>query len=337
MRIYLVDNIESGHHKIYQEKLSDIDNTLIKNNIIQFDSIKDNFILAYIKRRAFIKQIKPKEGDIIHFLYLDTLYKCPFIDKSIGNKNNRYIGTLHWIPTNKLNKLLLKKISKKLEYIIVHSEFLKLKLIENGINNVICIDYPSFISYKQVNKSKSKKINISCLGGTRNDKGLDVLIDSFKYIDNEVKDIITFNICGKEQDIKYKDIRNEADKYNINIVLKNKFLSDEEYEAEIKKSDVILLPYKKIFSGNSGPMTDGIYMNKFILGPDEGNLGFLINKHSLGLTFEQENAKDLAAKISKLPSINLKMNHKYAEELSVDKFIDKHKAMYRDIEERMRK
>ena len=138
-------------------------------------------------------------------------------------------------------------------------------------------------------------------------------------------------------DVSYQLPREEADKYNINVILKNKFLSDEEYKEEIVNSDVILLPYKKIFSGNSGPMTDGIYTNKFILGPDEGNLGFLINKYSLGLTFEQENPKDLADKISKLLNINLKKNHKYADQLSVDKFIEKHKLIYKEIEERMSK
>lgn len=337
MNINLVDNSETGHHKIYQDTLCNIKNTKKNNFITDFSSIKKNPFKAFKERRNFIKKASYSENEIVHFLYLDSIYKCPFISNFINNRKNKYIGTLHWIPSDKLNKNLLKKISKKLEYIIVHSEYLKFKLLENGINNVICIDYPSFITNRYVEKNNNKMIMISCVGGTRNDKGLDILIDSFKYIDDEVKEKIIFNICGKEQDIKYKDIQNEADKYNINIILKNKFLSDEEYENEIKKSDVILLPYKKIFTGNSGPMTDGIYMNKFILGPNDGNLGYLINKYDLGLIFKQEDSKNLADKISNLVDINLKKNHKYAEELSVDKFIEKHKIIYTDIEEKMNK
>lgn len=332
MKIYLVDNSESGHHRIYQDTLNKIENTKKNNFILQFDSIKQNPIKALKKRKQFIEHVSSGKVNIIHFLYLDSLYKCPFIDKSIANKNYKYIGTLHWIPTNKLNKLLLKRISKKLEYIIVHSEFLKNKLLEDGIKNVIYIDYPSFITSKSIKKiNNNNKIIISCLGGTRADKGLDVLIDSFKYIHNEIKNKVVFNICGKEQDIKYEDIRNEANKYNINVILKNKFLSDEEYEGEIVKSDIILLPYKKIFSGNSGPMTDGIYLNKFIIGPNYGNLGYLIDKHNLGETFEIENPRSLAKTISNINNYDLLKKHKYAKELSVEEFLMKYKNIYDEL------
>ena len=337
MKVHLVDNSFTGHHFIYQNTLSKINNTKVYNEEIEFFSFKKNIIKAFKNRKKFIKQVSNKQGDIVHFLFLDSLYKCPFISTVINNRKNKYIGTLHWIPNNKINQILLRQISKKLEYIIVHSEFLKIKLNEIGINNAIDIDYPSFITSNldDLNQKKDNKIIISCLGGTRKDKGLDILINSFKYIKDEVKDKIIFNICGKEQDIKFEDIKIQADKYNINVILKNKFLSDEEYEEEIINSDVILLPYKKIFTGNSGPMTDGIYMNKFILGPDEGNLGFLIEKYSLGLTFKQENARDLAQKISKFPNINLKKNHEYAKKLSINKFIERYEEIYIQIKENM--
>lgn len=332
MNIYLVDNCDSGHHKIYQNTLCNIKKTKKNNFIIDFASIKQNPFKAFKQRKEFINKVSDTTDNIVHFLYLDSLYKCPFISKSINNKENKYIGTLHWIPNNKLSKKLLKSISKKLEYIIVHSEFLKLKLLEDGIDNVVCIDYPSFISNRQIDKNKNEKIIISCLGGTRNDKGLDVLIDSFEYIDDSIKDKIIFNICGKEEDIKYEDIKSQANKFNINVILKNKFLSDEEYEYEIFNSDIILLPYKKVFSGNSGPMTDGVYLHKFIIGPNFGNLGYLINKHDLGITFEIENPKSLGFSISNIKRENLKKQHDYAKQLNKEGFLKKHKELYNKIE-----
>lgn len=335
MKIYLVDNTESGHHKTYQEALNKIDNTIIKNQIINFTSVKKNIIMAFIERKKFIKNVSTNKKDIIHFLYLDSLYKCPFIAVTL-NRNNTYIGTLHWIPTNLFNQILLKNFSKNMKYIIVHSEYLKLQLLKLKITNVIVVDYPSFLECEANLDTENKfeeddSIKITCLGGTRYDKGLDILSNAFDYIKEDKKQHLIFNICGIEQDIKYSLIEESAKRNNINIILKNTFLTDEQYYKEINDSDVILVPYRKIFAGNSGPMTDGIYMRKFMVGPNYGNLGYLINTYKLGKTFEVENSYSLAKVISNLNKTNLKIENLYREKISLKEFIQKHKEIYSKV------
>lgn len=337
MKIYLVDNANDGHHKVYQDTLNKINNTQILNKIINFTDLKENFIKAYKERSTFLKYVNSKtnKGDIIHLLYIDSLYKCPLIDKKL-NRDKKYIGTLHWVPKDAFRQNLLKRFSKKIELIIVHSEFLEEELNKIGIKNVKTIEYPSFININNKNIKKDKelkdKIVISCLGGTRKDKGLDILSEAFKFIDSKCKEKIVFNICGIEQDIKYDDIMMSAKENNINVICKNKFLTEEEYEEEIYKTDVILLPYRKIFTGNSGPMTDGIYADKFILGPNNGNLGYLIKKYNLGSTFIQENCNDLAREIEKISQVEVKKTHKYKYELSIDKFNEKYTDIYNYLE-----
>lgn len=337
MKIYLVDNANDGHHKVYQDTLNKINNTQILNKIIKFTDLKENFIKAYKERSTFLKYVNSKtnKGDIIHLLYIDSLYKCPLIDKKL-NRDKKYIGTLHWVPKDAFRQNLLKRFSKKIELIIVHSEFLEEELNKIGIKNVKTIEYPSFININNKNIKKDKelkdKIVISCLGGTRKDKGLDILSEAFKFIDSKCKEKIVFNICGIEQDIKYDDIMMSAKENNINVICKNKFLTEEEYEEEIYKTDVILLPYRKIFTGNSGPMTDGIYADKFILGPNNGNLGYLIKKYNLGSTFIQENCNDLAREIEKISQVEVKKTHKYKYELSIDKFNEKYTDIYNYLE-----
>ena len=44
MKIYLVDNANDGHHKVYQDTLNKINNTQILNKIIKFTDLKENFI-----------------------------------------------------------------------------------------------------------------------------------------------------------------------------------------------------------------------------------------------------------------------------------------------------
>ena len=330
-KIYLCDNVNDGHHSVYQNSLaSGIQNTIILNKIMKCTDMKKNPFKGYKERKTIIDYINlnSESHSIVHFLYLDVLYKSPCISYLL-RKDRVYIGTLHWIPKDKLTILFLRKISKKLKYLIVHSEYLKRELEKLQIFNVICIDYPSFIDKKiKINKANSDKVIISCLGGTRLDKGLDILIDAFQYIEETVKDKIVFNICGIEQDIKYEDIISTAQQYGINIQTKNKYLSDLEYQTEIINSDIILLPYKKIFNGNSGPMTDGIYLGKFIIGPEEGNLGYLIKEHQLGKCFKQENPIDLARVISEIIDINLSISSTYKQEVDVNKFLNKHKQLY---------
>lgn len=336
MDILLVDNSNDGHHKIYQDTLNNIENTKILNNIMKFEDVSNNFYKAYIQRKNFLKKVDEeiKEKSIVHFLYLDSIYKCPFISKFLYENKNVYIATLHWIPQDFIRKVMLKKFAKKLKLIIVHSEYLKEKLNDIGIKNVICIDYPSFIEKSSclVEKNKNtEKINLVCLGGTRIDKGLDILCESFKYIDDISKDKLLFTIAGLEQSIKYEFIKKEAKKNNINIVVKNKFLTESEYVEEIRNASVILLPYRKVFSGNSGPMTDGVYLEKYILGPNYGNLGFLINKYNLGDTFNIEDPVDLGKKISEITEKNLVVKTEYSKKLDKDIFIFKHKEIYKEL------
>ena len=78
-------------------------------------------------------------------------------------------------------------------------------------------------------------------------------------------------------------------------------------------------------------MTDGIYANKFILGPNEGNLGFLINKYQLGDTFVQEDYKDLAKKISEINKLNLNKEHEYRDRLKSVNFLNLHAEIYNKI------
>ena len=146
-------------------------------------------------------------------------------------------------------------------------------------------------------------------------------------IDNQDFTIYYSNECPYVE-YEVNELTEYAKENNINVICKNKFLTEEEYEEEIYKTDVILLPYRKIFTGNSGPMTDGIYADKFILGPNNGNLGYLIKKYNLGSTFIQENCNDLAREIEKISQVEVKKTHKYKYELSIDKFNEKYTYIY---------
>ncbi|MGM9979710.1 MAG: glycosyltransferase [Clostridium sp.] len=334
MSIYLIDNNECtmyGHNYIYRETLNSIDKTTIIHKVEDFDNILRKPVSGYKQRKNYVKSLKIK--DVVHFLYVDTFYFVPSIFKELKKSGIKIIATLHWFPNKKLKEYLLKKSSKYIDVIVVHSEYIKNQLNEINIKNVEVVEYPAF-NVPQINLKKEinlDKINVLCLGTTRYDKGLDIARDSFEFLSNIAKEELIFTFAGKEADIKYDKILSEAKKYDVNLNIDNKELSNEEYWNYIKNCDIVLLPYRKIFTGNSGPMTDGIYANKFILGPDGGNLGYLIEKYDLGATFKQENPKELANVLNSLDLNKIIKEHKYKEKITVNNFINSYSKIYNKL------
>lgn len=344
-RVFLADNVFSGHHKIYQDTLLTIDKTSDCSIEMEFDP--DKFSLKYyLDRNRFIKEvislIKKQQYSgckILHLLYIDNLYINPFFPKL--TKDYKVIGTLHHYPQNEFKMNLLKMFSKKVNKIVVHSEYIKNKLLENEIKNVEVVHYPSFYDYgklpdKHLIKRKlglpEDKIIFSALGGTRYDKGLEILLESFNYISNDLKSRIILNIVGKEETFNKKFIDERIQKYSINARVHLGFVSDEEFMSNVLISDYIVLPYRKIFTGNSGPMTEAIKNMIPVLGPNYGNIGFLIENYNLGYTFTPEDPASIAETIINSIEKGKKcIKSNYRENISVEKFKNSYKNMYNEL------
>lgn len=328
----LIDFSRDGHHKIYQNNILKIKNTdlLVLENDLSFKKNKFNYFFE------IYKIINKEKNKNIHFLTLDYIYKYPLLKKI--NKKRLIIGTLHKEPDNFLKKLFLHNFSKKIDTIIVHSEFMEMALKKIGISNVEVITYPSFYNYSNYNRKKLRnvkkiedKIIISCLGGTRLDKGLDTLLNAFEYINKNLKKKIILNIAGKEEYFKKEYINEIANKFNINIIGNYKFLTNEEFIENILITDILVLPYKRFFSGNSGPMTEAIVNKIPCIAPRELEIGNMIEKYKLGLTFECENSENLAEIIEEMvKKLNDRNNveNRYLEELTIEKFINRHQEVY---------
>ncbi|MGL4861559.1 MAG: glycosyltransferase [Cetobacterium sp.] len=337
MKIKLCEIQETGHRKIYLETLLKIKKTekkIIKINICS--NIKK--IINYLKDRirlydSFFQNIEKK--DSIHFLNLDMFITVPFLKKQQVN----IIGTLHFIPSNKIKLFLLKNFSRKINLIIVHSDILKEKLMKIGIKNVEVVNYPSFYDYSfivskehLIKKFKlENKIILTALGGTRDDKGLDILLKSFEYLDDKLKEKIVLNIAGKEETFKKDFIAQKSKENKINIRGKYGFLTDEEFMENVLLTDIMVLPYRKKFGGNSGPMTEAIVNKIPCIAPKGLNIGDLTEKYNLGLTFECENPKSLAETIEKMILNKEKkefFTSNYHKKLTVENFLRSYEEIY---------
>ena len=331
-KIILVDPNEggiAGHNKKYRDAINAIEDTVIYSKVAKFPPMLRSPFNGYKSRMNYFNEIP--ESEVVCVLQIDSIYMTPPLFSMLRENHKHVVGVLHWFPRDKKRQLLFRISAKQLDMIVCHSEYIKQQLNKIGVYNVKVIEYPAFcdvnIDNLRKKDSEGKKV-FTCLGGSRKDKGPDVLAQSFRYIPEKYRSNIKIVIAGKQLDVPYSFIEKKAEESDIAIEFCDKRMTDEEYWQYIIDSDVILLPYKKIFTGNSGPMTDGVFLNKYILGPDEGNIGYLINKYNLGSTFEIENFRSLGEEIGATSQKNTDCNHSYRRRLSVERFIGSYQELF---------
>ena len=341
--IYLIEpNKDSnGHFTIYLKSLLNIKDTCALQLDVDIRKMAIN-VLSFCKYYfALRKQLKavPVGGGISHILYSDLYYKIPFVFSNLFRRN-KTIVTMHSFPNGKLKHFLMKNFCKRVDMVIVHSLFIKHQMEKLGLRNVVCIDYPSFYDYKNVlsrNELKKREnispsdIVLSALGGIRYDKGLDILLDSFRYIRDDIKKKIILNIAGIAGFLNEEQIRNICEKNGIRARLVIRSLSEHEFMENVEISDYMVMPYRSIMTGNSGPMTEAIVRQIPSIVPKGSNLGYIVENYNVGITFIQEDPKDLARVIEKCCRNKYICKPEYSQNLKESVFINKHRDIYQQV------
>ena len=340
--IYLIDPTKDvySHHIVYLNNLLKIKGTIALQLNVNTKKMKPNFLSVLRYYYALRKQLmEVPKGNIAHLLYSDIYYKIPFVSSWLLGRN-KTIVTMHSFPNGKFKHILLRNFCRRVEMVVVHSQFIKEQFEKIGINNVCCIDYPSFYDYSKLETKevlrnraaiKSSSIVFSALGGIRYDKGLDILLNAFKYINEDYKNRIILNVAGSEGFMTSGQIELLCKNLGINHRLTIRPLTDEEFLENVKISDYMVLPYRTNMTGNSGPMTEAIVNTIPSIVPKDSNLGYIAEEYRVGLTFQQENCKDLARCIMAACDNRYNCDEKYANKLSKESFIDAHRKLYKNI------
>lgn len=283
---------------------------------------------------SLAKKINP---DIIHILDGDTIMR--YFGMGLRKLDSwPVIITYHHFFEGKLRRLSYKMmLNGKNRMAIVHTSEIKRRLKEYDIVNVEHIEYPVFW-YKQISNCNPLECKtkldlpvdipiLGIIGATDRYKGTMVLLESIKYIKNEV--CIFF--AGKESDIKKEQIELYNTNPKVKIITRLKWLTQNEYIDCLVACDYIVLPYTKEFNGASGPLADGVVANKNIIGSDYGSLGKIITENKLGNVFEVDNSKMLAQLINKATKKSGQKEVEYLnykEKLKPDNFYEKYKKVY---------
>ncbi len=349
MKLVLVDTSITGHHVPYLQALSHLgDETLailpgelsslsIPQRVCPFPRGSKRKLSDFLKWTKAVRELVDQEKpDIVHFLMGDDFYR--FFGAGLGLfARYKVVVTLHWMRNGFAGRLSTKAIAWHSDSVVVHSEYIQQKLSSYGIGNAVHIEYPQFgTSFYPMEEARAywqleQDIPvIACIGGTRHDKGLDILLEAL----GKVKKPFQLLVAGKAIHISEDYIREHTQSYSDCVHLHMRFLTDVELASAVCAADVIALPYRRKFDGASGPLGDGVVHSKLIVGPDHGNLGDAIRRNHLGYTFETENVDSLAEVLNRVLGENWEPDEqyrKYQEMLDPARFQQRYHALYRKL------
>lgn len=352
MRILYIDISLRGHRMMYLNTLVELSSECVallpersskipcKQILMKSKYDKKRNLNNYIRWISEIKSIvKTEKIDLVHFLCGDALYK--FFGLYLGSIPVKTIVTYHHIQFSKLRNVSLNRIFNKTDMGVVHTNHLKESLNFIGISNTTKIEYPFFGDKIEINSLYAKKaIGLPCnkpcivvLGGTQKYKGLDILLQALKKVEYPFYLYIT----GVERDITLNYIKREISVYSDSVSYYMKRLSDAEYRMALAATDYIVLPYRFEFDGASGPMVEGVWNRKYIIGAEHGSMGSIIKKYNLGRTFKTEDSDDLAKVLNEVLSKKETLSTEaeiFRKHLSVDYFLESYSKLYKDIGER---
>lgn len=295
---YITSNLDEDKKKLLE------DNNIIIKETNSKEAITIMRQINYFKEIIFtLRYCLKKKIDKLLIIHFDK-YIIQFILLQIifNLFNIKVIATLHWFPNNRIKKILIKFFDEN-NIIIVHTDDVKQKLGNIGVKNVKKINYPVFINNNEDKIEAAKcintdlnKINILYFGGTREDKGIDILLDSLIFVKSKNK--IRLIIAGKEEYFKENFILSKLKEIKgLEYKLDLKYITDEMVSKYFYSAHLVVLPYRKIFNGESGIITEALNCGIPVIAPDI--IHFREKIGECGFVYKCENCKELAFSIDK--------------------------------------
>lgn len=155
---------------------------------------------------------------------------------------------------------------------------------------------------KRLNISPDKK-NILFFGFIRDYKGLDILIEAMKSLDDSYRLIIAGECYGS-----FEKYQKQIDENNLSekIIPHIRYIEEKEIPAFFSASDVCILPYRS--ATQSGIVGIAYHFDLPVIATAVGGLAEMIEGNSTGLIVHSPKASDIASTIQSYFKDNLKQN-----------------------------
>lgn len=300
---------------------------------LKFYSFYNNLFSSKLKLVSGIRWITGSLKSIIHarfsnisffhfhifYINILVLFNILLVKILFG----KVVVTIHDVHSfsNQVRINFAKKIFYALtDLILTHNNFSKkeiTKIVSKNLN-IHIVPHGNYLPFikKEKDKSKSKiKLNlpenkkiILFFGLIKEVKGLEVLLKSLKKVVEQHKDIRLL-IAGKiwKNDFsKYQKIIDEQ-KLNDYCILHTKFIPQSLVKHYYAASDLVVLPYKRIYQ--SGVLMMTLSYEKAVLVSDLPPLTEVINDKVNGYVFKSEDSENLANKLNEIFSEHEKLSN----------------------------
>lgn len=265
-----------------------------------------------------------------HIFYINILVLFNiFLVKILFGK---VIITVHDVHSfsNKGNNFFAKKVLYNLtDLILTHNNFSKneiQKIIPSKSLNIHIAPHGNYIPFinltsdqilsrQRLGLPENKKI-ILFFGLIKEVKGLEVLLQAFKKVVDRFPDVVLL-VAGKIWKNDFSIYQNIIDKNSLaeNCILHTHFISHEDVKYYYCASDLVALPYKKIYQ--SGVLMMSLSYERPVLVSDLPPLKEVITDSVNGFTFKSEDRDALSAKLNYIFS-NTEIMDKVAKQGSLD-------------------
>jgi len=260
------------------------------------------FLIGYLKS---FKRAKMNDCKIFHFQFFDLgILNLSVLMLALFYKQKKVV-TLHDIESfsKSANKFVHKLCLYLIDGIIVHNEFSKNQFLEkNKFEKRLAViphgNYLPFIKSLPLSLD-SNKIRLLFFGQIKDVKGLDVLLEAMSIVKNSSSNY-SLTIAGRPWKTEKESYLKTISRLNLQNDIKTYFeyIKEEDVSSYYEKSDVIILPYKKIYQ--SGVLLLSLSYGRTVIVSDLEPFKEVISHESNGLIFESENPADLARKILQL-------------------------------------
>lgn len=205
-------------------------------------------------------------------------------------------------------------IYKLTDAVLTHNEFSKeefIKFTSISKNDIHIVPHGNYTQFLNIRKDKTQsrakldlpqdKTILLFFGMIKKVKGLEVLLKSMRKIIDKNPDVVLL-IAGKPWENNFSIYQKIIDENNLsgNVILHTKFINHEDVEHYYCSSDLVVLPYKKIYQ--SGVLMMTLSYERPALVSDLPPLIEVITDNENGFLFASENEEDLTDRIIKIIS-----------------------------------
>lgn len=321
---------------------NNVDVTIYTNNVTQNPNYEGVSFFTFYKnifsgKTRIISGIKYILGSIVsllhakfsgvkichfHLFHVNILVFFDFIlTKILGMKVVYTIHDIVSFENKKSNNRWSSWIYMKSDKILTHNSFSK-KIFDNYYTapkyGVDIIPHGNYIPFLNIQKDKNKSRDrlsipknrtvLLFFGIIKKVKGLEVLLESLNKVVDKNPNLLLV-IAGRTWQNDFSYYQKIIDKYSLSdyCLIHNKFIPHDEVKHYYAASDLVVLPYKRIYQ--SGVLMMSLSYEKAVLVSDLEPLTDLIKDNDTGFVFKSGDDYSLSSKLNNILSDKDNLEH----------------------------